>query len=362
MGVNGLLKFIRQKSPGLIVEIPIESLFGQRIAVDASVYLYKFVCIENSGGTKWYDMFFNLVVWLRSQNIRPVFVFDGKPPDEKTETQQKRRDTRKDTMEKIQKLEKIINMVDELENDEVPTKILVMISNAMKIDMTGQSIIQIRYSLYEQYKKEKSRHIEITPEHPKIIKRFLDLMGLPWFQATGEAEKTCAWLCKYGYVKGVVSTDSDLIAYCVPVFIQNVHAFRPTCNIIRTEDVLESFEFTEEQLRDFCLMCGTDYNSRIYGIGPVKSFDLLTKHQSLEQIEKSGIDTSSLYYQNGRQLFTLPKKDCAHEMVEGYYDELTIPRIKEIDSSIDDFLEELDSSHSYESIMRRQYKPVFVTE
>ena len=60
------------------------NLSGKKIAVDISIYLYKY----ESENALLENMFMMLSIF-RHYNIIPVFIFDGKPPAEKMELLQK---------------------------------------------------------------------------------------------------------------------------------------------------------------------------------------------------------------------------------------------------------------------------------
>ncbi|KKK72443.1 hypothetical protein LCGC14_2903830, partial [marine sediment metagenome] len=111
MGIKDLCQFLRKTAPDLVVEVPLSSLSGQRLAVDASIYLYKFICIDNQFKGQWIDMFINFIVWLRRNNIRPVFVFDGKPPKQKERTQKERRANRNRIEQKVLELEELLETI-----------------------------------------------------------------------------------------------------------------------------------------------------------------------------------------------------------------------------------------------------------
>jgi 5'-3' exonuclease len=70
-------------------------------------------------------------------------------------------------------------------------------------------------------------------------------------------------------------------------------------------EVLKELDFNEEEMLDFCIMCGTDYNKNIKGVGPVKSYNLIKKYKNLDVIEKTEkINISSLNYKIVRNLFS----------------------------------------------------------
>lgn len=362
MGIKDLCQFLKKHEPEINVDVPLTTFSGQRLAIDASVYLYKFICIDNQLKGQWLDMFINLIVWMKTFNIRPVFVFDGQAPQQKERTQADRREIRAKTKEKVDELQELMDLVSEFEdNDPLPENIKTRIDLALGIDTACCSRIEVKMDLLEKFKRENSKVISFTPADVRRVQDLLDCLGLPWFKATGEAEKTCAWMCKWGYVGGVVTTDSDVLAYGCPVFIRNISVNYNECTLIRYEDALEVTDFTPEQFLDFCIMCGTDYNKRIPGYGPGKSFKLIHEYGDLDTISETDIDTTILFYKDGRELFTLPEKHESEKMVEGYTGELEIPRVKKIDSgNLLMFLIKSNSHYTVEEIENWEYKPNFI--
>lgn len=361
MGIKDLCQFLKKHEPDINVEVPLTSFSGQRLAIDASVYLYKFICIDNQMKGQWLDMFINFIVWFRNFNIRPVFVFDGQAPPQKERTQLGRREIRAKTKLKVDELQELMDILAGFENDcTLPTGIKDRIDKALGIDTACWSRIEVKMDLLERFRKENSKVISFTPADIRRVQDLLDYLGLPWFKATGEAEKTCAWMCRWGYVSGVVTTDSDVLAYGCPIFIRDVKVNHNECTLIRYEDALEVTDFTPDQFRDFCIMCGTDYNNRVPGYGPKKCFDLLQKYGDLETISETDIDLTNLFYEEGRELFGMPGRDQAEEMVEGYFGELVFPRIKKIDrGNLLMFLIKSNSHYTVDEIEAWNYKPKF---
>ncbi len=362
MGIKDLCQFLRKTAPDLVVEVPLSSLSGQRLAVDASIYLYKFICIDNQFKGQWIDMFINFIVWLRRNNIRPVFVFDGKPPKQKERTQKERRANRNRIEQKVLELEELLETLNEYDLDEpLSVELKERIDDAVNQDTKYWSRKEVMREINTRFKKENSKAIHIGPGENKKIQDLLTYIGLPWFQATGEAERTCAWLCKWDYVKGVVTTDSDVLAYGTPIFVQGVRVNQDTCKIIRHQDILDVLDLTETQFRDFCIMCGTDYNNRLPGIGPTTAYKLICQHEDLDSISMTTIDTSSLYYHEGRELFTLPPRDEPGSVVEGIKKEFKIPAVKKImRGELTMLLMKCNSRFSIEEIKMYTYQPKFV--
>lgn len=364
MGINGLCQFLRKTSPTLFAEVELSLLSGQRLAVDASVYLYKFICIDNQFKGQWLDMFINFILWLRKNNIRPVFIFDGKPPKQKERTQKERRAQRHRIEQKALELEDILEKLQEYDlNEPIPTELAERVDTAIGQDTSFWSRKEIMREINERYKKENSKVIHIGPAENKKVQDLLTFMGLPWFKAVGEAEKTCAWLCKHEYVAGVITTDSDVLAYGTPLFIQNVRVNDDTCKLIRYQDVLDVLDLTPAQFKDFCIMCGTDYNDRIPGIGPAKAYKLLCEYNDLDEISCTTLDTDQLYYDEGRELFTLPDKEDAGLVIEGATSKFRIPAMKPMASGeLTMLLMKTNSRFTVEEISQYTFVPKFRVE
>lgn len=91
MGIHGLTKLLGDNAPGCIKETKFENLFGRKVAVDASMHIYQFMVVVGRQGDQLLTneageitshlqgMFFRTAKMLEA-GIKPVYVFDGKPP------------------------------------------------------------------------------------------------------------------------------------------------------------------------------------------------------------------------------------------------------------------------------------------
>uniref|UniRef100_A0A8C4E2N0 XPG N-terminal domain-containing protein n=1 Tax=Dicentrarchus labrax TaxID=13489 RepID=A0A8C4E2N0_DICLA len=94
MGIHGLAKLIADHAPGAIKEQDIKNYFGRKIAIDASMCIYQFLIavrqdgnvLQNEDGettSHLMGMFYRTIRMLE-HGIKPVYVFDGKPPQLKS--------------------------------------------------------------------------------------------------------------------------------------------------------------------------------------------------------------------------------------------------------------------------------------
>ena len=302
MGIKNLNKFLRKNCPDVFIEKHLSNFAFKKIAIDISLYMFKYKTIF---GDNWVDAFINLVSCLRRNEIHCVFVYDGKAPPDKMKEQEKRQKERQKIREKSAELSEAIN---QYHLDNVVTPILKEVFNKR-----GGSKSLLRPNNFniliveEELKKLKSQSVSITAEDFELTKKLFELMEVPYVLADMEAETKCSHLCKLGLVDAVLSEDTDVLAYNTPIFLTKINTTTDTCIEIRIENILSELEIAYELFRDLCIMCGTDYNSNIFRVGPENAFKLLKRHENIEEIERENpnLDSSVLNYIRVRELFTL---------------------------------------------------------
>jgi 5'-3' exonuclease len=66
--------------------------------------------------------------------------------------------------------------------------------------------------------------------------------------------------------------------------------------------LLDALQMSYAQFRDFCIMCGTDYNHNIPKIGPDRAYRLIREYETIENLENH-VCTDILKYKDVRRLF-----------------------------------------------------------
>lgn len=304
MGIKNLSKFLTKESKEAFENLPIDTLSGQAIAIDVSIYMYKFmanalstVCNQTNFLVDdldrdlvlrlWINKTVNaLVTWL-SYNIKPILVFDGTPCKEKLETLTDRRKIKDDKREKIALLHH------QIRNDP----------------------FMCHSSLINDYKKELSGLIEFSDDEKALYKNVLKSLGFPCLQSVGEAEQLCSMLCIEKYVCGVYTRDIDVLVYGCPLMIKDFsddvatdeHGFTtPLLKCVKMNKVLEGLKVDQSFFVDLCIMSGCDYNVSIKNLGPARIFKMLKKHGSIENVP---VDTSCYKYQFCREQFKAVSSD-----------------------------------------------------
>ena len=86
MGLRGLNRFLRANCQSNIRQVSLWELKGKTVVVDASIYMYRF---QGDGGL--IEGMYQMIGLLLHNGITPIFVFDGRPPPEKRELLEKRK-------------------------------------------------------------------------------------------------------------------------------------------------------------------------------------------------------------------------------------------------------------------------------
>lgn len=329
MGIDGFYDIVRDKAPEHLIEVKFSELSGYRFAVDASVYLCAY--IRSAGPVEWVNLFVQLVTTFKKHGIRADFVFDGpKPPPEKASEREARRAQNAKRKEVLAVLKEIRDAlygettVSDVQKKEIRTLLRI---NPETDGINWRDVEAVLFHLDTAIEKIERQTIPITPEFGKKAQEILTALGMPWFQAEGEAETVCAYLtvkCK-GF-DGVITEDTDVMAYGTPMMVSKVKLSEEKVVVLRRDPLLESLGLTFEAFRDLCILLSCDYNSRIkiwgnakgknppkpVNVGPKRALQLIEEFEHLEIIEPMMVDPEPLKYRRCRQLFSLPKMSGIH--------------------------------------------------
>ena len=316
MGLHKVSAFIREKYNHLLRQEHLSLFAHERVFVDITSFLFKYVCINGSESSVWINSFISLMLCFRKNGVYVVPVFDGKAPDAKAGEQQQRRDARAKSKERTQLLKDALDSYENGDYSEEVVSLLMKEKQALEKrdklpsllhpaneEITPKDIKQL-HAVVQSLQRQNSF---LTPEDHQFLRKLLSSVGVKWIQAPGESEAYCCWLVRNGYGSAVVSIDTDCIAHRADIIIQDIDKNTGNITYINTAELLAEWKLSPEQLIDFGILVGCDYNpnSRVNGIGPSKAIQLLQKHTRIEDIPGL-IDTSVLKVEECRRLFNLP--------------------------------------------------------
>ena len=302
MGIKNLHDFFRSKIPNVYHTKNLNELKGTKLSIDTSIFMCKF---KNSYGNAWLEGFYNLITTLLKHEIDFIFVFDSKPPPEKEEEREQRSIARHKNNDRIKEI--IKNWEDFIENESEKDEYLLddfkSYSNLFSfLEKKKEKTIFHKNEIISYLQKLERNMLPILPEYFDLLRKLLEIMNISYYYADSEAEGTCSLMARKNIVDGVLTEDTDVLAYGTPIMFFNLNLQNETVMVLSLQDVLQELGISFEHLKDFCIMCGTDYNPNMKNIGSKKSFKLVQTYGCLENISKH-FDTSILNYERGRTLF-----------------------------------------------------------
>lgn len=246
----------------------LDALRGRAIAVDGNLELYQFLSIMRTrDGTPLQDasgritshlngLIFRTTRLISEYDIRPVFVFDGPPPDLKREEIRKRREAREKSRRDYQ----------------------AALAAGDTATAWSKAVMTSR----------------LTRSMVDEAKTLLGLLGIPWIQAPSEGEAQAAFLARRGDVWAAGSKDYDSLLFGAPRMVrflaiasteflpsQGRSRFQPP-EVIDMEENLGLLGLTRAQLIDVAVLVGTDFNEGVKGIGPKTAVKRIREWKSLD--------------------------------------------------------------------------------
>jgi flap endonuclease-1 len=279
----------------LITAVPIKlaELSGKVVAVDAFNTIYQFLStirgptgepLMNGRGeiTSHLSGMFYRNVNLLMENIRPVYVFDGKMHPLKAREIERRYKVKQEA-----------------------------------VAMYNQALEEGRMEDAVKYGKRTS---VLTDEMIGECKKLLDALGIPYVQAPSDGEAAAAYLTKTGVAYASASQDYDSILFGAKRLVHNMAVsgkrkipgktgyvdVEP--EMIEHDNVLKETGLTHEQLVDVGILIGTDFNPDGFaGIGPKTAIKLIRESGRLENVGKVKQELASVPYQEIRDIFLKPE-------------------------------------------------------
>lgn len=316
MGLNLKSLVIREKTK-------LEAFSNKVIAIDAYNAIYQFLAIiRGPDGMQLSDsegritshlsgLLYRNINFL-SIGIKPVYVFDGKPPSLKTAEIERRRQIKKDATIKYEKAISEGNLEDARKFAQQTT--------SMRDGMVQDSKILLQH------------------------------FGIPYIEAPSEGEATAAYLTNTGQAYASASQDFDSILFGAKRLVRNfTNSGRrkiPNRNtyieiepeIIETQKILDNLELTKEELVDVGILIGTDFNPDGFErVGPKTALRMIKEHSRLEDIPSIQEQLEKIDYKEIRKIFLEPKVAKVDNIVfeNVNYDAITQYLVKERNFSED---------------------------
>jgi flap endonuclease-1 len=271
----------------------LESFSSKVIAIDAYNTIYQFLSIiRGPDGTLLSDatgritshlsgLFYRNINFL-SLGIKPVYVFDGKPPSLKAAEIERRRQIKKEATIKYEKA--------------------------------------LAEGNFEDMRKYAQQTTAMQDGMVDDAKHLLELFGIPYVEAPSEGEATAAHMTQTGLAYASASQDYDSLLFGAKRLVRNfTNSGRrklPNRNtyieiepeIIDLQKLLTELGVTREQLVDIGILIGTDFNPDGFErIGPKTALKMIKEFGRLEDIPQIQDKLVEIDYNQIRKIFLEPK-------------------------------------------------------
>ncbi|MEM3045869.1 MAG: flap endonuclease-1, partial [Candidatus Bathyarchaeia archaeon] len=272
--------------------VSLEALEGKSFATDGNNALHQFLAlIRLSDGSPLTDqeghvtshlvgLMFRTTHLMEAYDIRQVFVFDGRPSELKRREIEERKAQRQRSLREMREAQE--------QGD------------------------------YAKAFRKAVRSGSLTRGMLQDAKRLLTLLGVPHFDAPGEAEAQAAHMAAKGDVWAADSRDFDSLLFGAPRLVRYLtisgKEFLPSKGVARLlkpevielDNLLRHHGITREQLVDLAVLIGTDFNAGVKGVGPKGALKLIKAYGRLEDLPAEVQSKLPEDYEAVREVFLHP--------------------------------------------------------
>ncbi|WP_411966754.1 flap endonuclease-1 [Haloferax sp. YSSS75] len=245
-------------------EISFDEVAGSVVAVDAHNWLYRYLTttVKWTNSAKYTtsdgEEVANLVGIVQGlpkffeHDLTPVFVFDGGVTEMKDDEVAKRREQREKAEERLEEAREAGDAVE-----------------AARMEARTQRLTQTI--------QDTSREL-------------LRLLDVPVVEAPAEGEAQASYMARKGDADYVGSEDYDTLLFGAPYTLRQLTS-KGNPELMDLEATLKKHDITHEQLVDIAMLCGTDFNEGISGVGPKTAVKAVKEHGDLWAVLEARGDT-----------------------------------------------------------------------
>jgi flap endonuclease-1 len=228
MGIKHLNQFISKECSDALKVVTLNDLSGKTVVVDANIFMYRFISdcalLENM---------YSMISFFQMHGIVALFIFDGKPPEEK-----------RNTLKKRSRLKRIAEM-----------QYNRLVDSSSNGNGNGSSS-----SSSTALKALRRRFIRVSDDDFDRVKSLMRALGVQYIVAVGEADALCAQLVMKRKAFACVSDDTDLFVYGCCRVLRHINLFDQTATLYDMHKMLNILGMTMTEFRQICVISGTDYH------------------------------------------------------------------------------------------------------
>ncbi|MFA5730921.1 MAG: flap endonuclease-1 [Acidithiobacillus sp.] len=283
--------------------ITMKNLYGKKLTIDAFNWIYQFLSTIRSGDgqplknynhevTSHLSGIFYRTIKLIEENIKPIYVFDGKPNALKYQEIQKRKEIRKIAENNYHDIE---------ETD-----------NKTEIKKYAQSTSKLNTTMINS------------------AKELLTALGVPIVNAIEDGEAQASYMIQKGDAWACATQDYDSFLFGADRIIRNLSVGKTKKSHNKTiqneiefyslQKTLEKLNITQEQFVTIGILVGVDFFEGIKGIGEKNAYKYVQQYDTLQNIidnTKDKYNYSQLtpsFIEMVQNIFLHPKKNDDYQL------------------------------------------------
>lgn len=265
MGIKHLNQFIRKEcsitgTANTVKNIHLNELSGKTVVVDASIFMYRFIA-DNALLENMYSM----MSFFQMHDIVALFIFDGKPPEEKRKTINKR---------------KRLKCIAEMHYNR-------LVRNLNEHE-DGAGSGWLKKEQVHTLKVLRRRFIRVSDADFEHVKTLMRALGVQYIVADGEADVLCAQMVIKRKAYACVSDDTDLFVYGCTRVLRHINLFDQTATMYDMPKILTVLGINMTEFRQICVISGTDYHS-----GPMHGVNLKVALNLFKHYKKCALDAET---------------------------------------------------------------------
>jgi hypothetical protein len=228
MGIKHLNRYLRTHCAGALRSAHLSELADKTLAVDASIYLYRF---EADGALM--ENMYSMLSLFHYYRIPAVFVFDGKAPEEKQKLVQQRHQNRAFAQQQY------LQLKDQAGGTQ---------------PSSAEECRELNY-----WKKQM---VQVDRRKVSRVKELVLAFGASYIDAEREADGVCARLVASGRAWACLSEDMDMFVYGCARVVRYFSILKHSAIVYHLDDILAALDMPHSDFRDICILSGTDYERR----------------------------------------------------------------------------------------------------
>ena len=171
MGIRDLSKLIDRFAQRAITTVYAKDLRGVRWAVDANIFIYRFMTAKPHVDGRHIERYRRFVRWIQSFGVVPIFVFDGESPEEKTRELKTRREQKKKATTHLRDLQQGVSALQHLDwrwwQLVVVLRAVALINSPRLLPIVPMRLSKTLLKSDEEHSSAASRELP-APEEPNV--------------------------------------------------------------------------------------------------------------------------------------------------------------------------------------------------